>query len=291
MYGQFAVNLNAFWNPLWGSRYLPALGVRASAAYEGYNYLGLGVLLLLQFVAYWVVTGKVSDRTTRSSAPLAAAAVGLFALGVSHEVYCGEHLIATIPLPTIVLDAINMLRGSGRLLWVAYYCILFAAVATVRKFVPGRLGVVLAITALGIQVIDLSPRYFGLKQHFIEHYVQLRGMEDTLLRAPEWRTFSDRYKQILVVPMEHMAPNYLRLGLYAADHRMPINVGYFARIDGRAVGDRSAALLAAVKAGHFDDHALYIINDRSVLPGITTRPGDALLTLDGMTVLAPGWNR
>jgi hypothetical protein len=48
-YGKFAANLNALFNPGWGSPFLPALPVIEGSAMEGYAYLGAGVLAMCAF--------------------------------------------------------------------------------------------------------------------------------------------------------------------------------------------------------------------------------------------------
>jgi hypothetical protein len=101
--------------------------------------------------------------------------------------------------------------------------------------------------------------------------------------------FGKRYTRVSVVPMEHIAPNYLRLGLYAADRGMSINVGYFSRIDGIQVAQHAATLLDSLKKGELDPNALYVINDESILTSITKSDDDALIKLDGMYILAPRW--
>ena len=123
----------------------------------------------------------------------------------------------------------------------------------------------------------------------MEHYVNLKAMQDVSLQSPQWEAFGKRYTRVSVVPMEYIAPNYLRLGLYAADHGMSINVGHFARIDGIQLAPRAAALLDSLKKGELDPNALYVINDESILSSLTKSDDDALLKLDGMYVLAPRW--
>ncbi|MGH8714194.1 MAG: DUF6311 domain-containing protein, partial [Casimicrobiaceae bacterium] len=51
-YGRYAANINALWTPMWGSLFLPGLPVIAGAEYEGYNYLGFGVLALLPVAVF-----------------------------------------------------------------------------------------------------------------------------------------------------------------------------------------------------------------------------------------------
>ena len=170
-----------------------------------------------------------------------------------------------------------------------YYLIVVTAVAAVIRFAPKRIGATIGAVALLVQLVDLSPRYLGLRDYFMEHYVNLKAMQDVSLHSPQWEAFGKRYTRVSVVPMEYIAPNYLRLGLYAADHGMSINVGHFARIDGIQLAPRAATLLDSLKKGELDPNALYVINDESIRSSLTKSDDDALLKLDGMYVLAPRW--
>ena len=85
-----------------------------------------------------------------------------------------------------------------------------------------------------------------------------------------------------------MPANFAAIGLFAADHGMRINVGSFARFDMRRVGVATRTREQALVAGQLDPASLYVLR----APGETAYragPDDAIGTVDGFRVLAPGW--
>ena len=173
------------------------------------------------------------------------------------------------------------------MIWALYYAILMGgALATLRHF-PRRTAVAIVAAAVILQEIDLAPHAFGLRRFFAERYERGKGLENPDLAAPEWERIAARYRHVHVVPMEHIAPNYFRLGLFAASHDMTINVGYFSRAPHLA--EERASLLERVRNGDWEPGTVYVLNDPALVAEIPRGADDALLERDGMWVLAPGF--
>lgn len=128
-FGKYAANLNAFFNPGWGSRFLPNLPVIKGSELEGYGYLGLGVLVLLGVAALALVRRGGPPVNWRPYVPLAAVAVALWAISLSHLIAWGDRVVVELPLKGRWLELVATLRASGRLIWVAFYALTFAATA------------------------------------------------------------------------------------------------------------------------------------------------------------------
>jgi hypothetical protein len=114
-YGRYAANLNALWNPQWGSLFLPGLPLVAGSELEGYAYLGIGVLAMVPIAAY-ALWRKPPGRTELRYLPLAAVALLLLAIALSNQVAWGDRLLFIAPIPDRILELVAMVRASGRLL-------------------------------------------------------------------------------------------------------------------------------------------------------------------------------
>lgn len=162
-YGQFAMNLLS---PVWpyGSGLLPGLvsaevDATGHGGWEGYNWLGFGLLLGLAAAA--VLRGRALMAMVRRHAGLALALVGLTLLAVSHRVGLGDAILIDLGPPPAMLE---QFRTSGRFFWpVAYALLLGSAVALARHPRPAvGLGLVLA---LGIaQFADAMPIRDALRE-------------------------------------------------------------------------------------------------------------------------------
>ena len=220
-YGRYAANLNSLWNPLWGSRFLPAQPVIAGSELEGYNYLGFGLLAMapLALFAFW---RSGSGRDARCCLPLAVAAVLLSAIALSNQVAWGDRVLFTVPLPRFLLDLIAMVRASGRLLWVGYYALLLAVPAIiVRNFAP-PIATAIVLLGLALQIADLSPRYVALQTYFRQHFIVEPALAADRMSSRFWSGAALHYRSILFVPSLPVPPDFAPIGLFAADHGMQI---------------------------------------------------------------------
>jgi hypothetical protein len=288
-YGRYAANLNALWNPHWGSLFLPGLPVIAGAEYEGFNYLGLGVLAMVPLAAFaWWRTRP--QRAARRHIPLAVVALLLWAIALSNQVAWGDRILFTIPLPNVILELAAMVRASARLVWVGYYALVLAVAAVVVRSFAARNATAILALGLGLQMADLSPRYIALHGYFRQHFIDEPAQRVESLTSPFWDVAARHYRAILFVPSLPVPTNFAAIGLFAADHAMRINIGSFARFALDRVGGATLKREQALAAGRIDQEALYVLQPPDVA-SFRAGPDDAIGTVDGFRVLAPGWFR
>lgn len=156
-YGRYAMNLVAPVDPgRPGGLLLAPWALPPEQQMEGYNYLGLGLLLLGLFAVAWrpgVLRGLFARR-----AVVAVAVFGVsLALALSAQASAGRVALYALPLPEPVMGALAALRGSGRLFWPGYYLVFAGILAAAGAAFRGwRLPAVLGL-ALLVQVLDLMP--------------------------------------------------------------------------------------------------------------------------------------
>ncbi|APH53438.1 Hypothetical protein GbCGDNIH9_0215 [Granulibacter bethesdensis] len=170
-YGHYSMNLLAPFYPA-SSALLPNRGIGAidmtGGQYEGFQYLGAGLLLLLIVLAF-----SVSKRTEwhhfvhggwRRHGGLLLACLCLILLAISHTWYLGPYrLLVIIPQPPGFLQQI---RASGRLFWPVAYTLLpvsIAAIAAWKGIYRHTIGMALIILAAGLQFLDTSQLRAGVR--------------------------------------------------------------------------------------------------------------------------------
>jgi hypothetical protein len=155
-FGQFAMNLLS---PVWPYRsfLLPGLATTeidatSHGGWEGYNYLGLG--LLLGLLVGLVLRGADAAALLRRHGGLVLALLGLTLLALSHRVGLGG---------TIVLDLgqapgfMEQFRASGRFFWPVAYALLLAACVLLARIHPAL------VLAMGlVQFVDAIPNRAAL---------------------------------------------------------------------------------------------------------------------------------
>jgi len=122
--------------------------------YEGFNYLGVGLLLASLFV----LPAEVGwlRRNLRRHVALAVVCAALTVFAISNRVFAGHWLLFELPLPQYVVWALGTFRASGRFFWL----IVYAQVAIVLVLGFRRAQPVMALCLLGaaiLQVLDVQP--------------------------------------------------------------------------------------------------------------------------------------
>ncbi len=134
--------------------------------YEGFNYLGAGILLLLAAAAaclLWI--GSASRRTIRRRwAGLILVLLGLSGLAVTPHVTLGA--LDLIPLQSRLLEQIfGVVRASGRAVWVVDDAGVVAAVGLLATRLRPALLAPLLAAGLVLQWVDDAPLRAGLRRY------------------------------------------------------------------------------------------------------------------------------
>ncbi|MDR0769770.1 MAG: DUF6311 domain-containing protein [Burkholderiales bacterium] len=290
-YGRYAANLNAFWNPDWGSRFLPARPSTPESAFEGYAYLGAGGLLLVALAALLLMVSKAARADAKQHWPLIVVALVLWAIAVSNHVMLDDRVVLEVALPKPLLKMLAMVRGSGWLLWVPYYALLLGSAALLLQCARPRLGIAILLGIVVLQGLDLSPRMLGLRSVFHENIATQTKEWKSPLVSPFWDEAAQRYRTVRFVPARPSAPDYGAFALYAADHGMAINVGRYARVAGSRVGKMNTAQNERLAKGDPDVKSLYVFWTSAEEGPFPVRIGrrDRVDTIDGFRILAPDW--
>ncbi|MBK6805666.1 MAG: hypothetical protein IPG84_12745 [Betaproteobacteria bacterium] len=288
-YGKYATNLNAFWNPGWGSRFLPGLAVMKGAELEGHAYLGLGMLVLLPIALLTLIAPGSARPNVKPYVPLIAVGFLLWMLAVSHLVAWGDRVVLEIPIRGKLLDTIATLRASGRLAWVALYGLWFAAVAIVATRFTPRVATALIVGAVALQLADISPRYVAMRDYFADRFIATPAKRASPLVSPFWPEAAKHYRTIRMAPVANMARGWEWLSLYAVDHGMAINTGQFARLSFPRVDAANGVITRTLKDGPLDPSTLYLLWSRDTKFDWTIGPDDGIGVFDGYVVVAPGW--
>ena len=136
---------------------LPGLGGVIDATggqYEGFNYLGLGLLLASLIVLVVEVTWL--RQNLKQHVALSVAFAALTAFAISHRVFAGHWLLLELPLPHYINQVFGIFRSSGRFFWpIAYAQMAIVIVLGFRRAQP--LIVVCLASAAVIQLVDVQP--------------------------------------------------------------------------------------------------------------------------------------
>jgi hypothetical protein len=216
-FGQFSADPLAFFNPLQWSRFVPGFAI-AGRQYEGFGYLGLGVLVLLAVRLAQLI--RPSGRLTRAQwlglAPLLVATTLCFVFALSNHVVSRQHQLVDLSFFYDKLGRLpGIFRSSGRFLWPLHITLTFVAVLAATRFpLRWQQRSALALGAL-LQVADLdasktplhktpttfqpfaSPDWALLSeyQHLVIHPIQIQWscpFDEKLVAKLSWEAYLRR---------------------------------------------------------------------------------------------------
>lgn len=256
-YGDFALNLLS---PVWPYRSLflgwlveREVDATGHGGWEGYNWLGLG--LLAGLVLLVAVAPRAVGAALRRHAGLALALAGLVLLALSFRVGVGGAILFDLGDPPGFLE---QFRASGRFFWPVGLALLVGAAALLARL--PRIGPAVVVALGLVQFADAAPNRAALaawasdRQPWTVEAPALRGLlaeADRLAIFPTWPcvpkpdALGDHARQLQVLSL-------------AAERGVPANTMYVARWRGeRPACDDAAAIAAPLARGEL----------RVILPG------------------------
>lgn len=270
--GYYSMNLLAPVTPGGWSTMLPALPVAsAGQTYEGFQYLGLGILLLVGVAAAPAVVRRRAGWTGPRlwSPAVVAAALAMTAFAVSPVVTLGSRTLANLDGPWVA--PLAMFRSSGRFVWPLVYLVLTSAVVTVARRWPGRLGVAVLGGAVVLQLVDLREAH--ALRRTVARDPAFHAWANPFAAA-RWEVLAPAYAHLALVPPPQCGESPVAyepaMGL-AARHGLTINTGVVARRDERARAAYCASLDADIDAVRLLDDTLYVVSPAAA--GVLTAMG------------------
>jgi hypothetical protein len=217
------------------SRQLPLF---VSDQYEGYCYLGAGVmsLAIIAGVIAFLRRSKIPRLQWRSVMPFLLCCFILTLIALSTRITIGSKLLLDLDPNQTLTPYFAPLRSSGRLFWLPYYAILAAIISAPYFLLKRRWANVLVAVALAVQLADTTP----LRQQVHEAVNQPPA---TRLRSPVWSKLGLTYKDLVVMPPFQCRPDESPggeegvevLGMLAAAQKMRTNSYRAGRLTGAEV--------------------------------------------------------
>ncbi|WP_425230612.1 DUF6311 domain-containing protein [Sphingomonas sp.] len=284
-YGAFPAALDAWWNP--ANPGYTALPISSRAmpqgrGFEGFNYLGAGLILLAAVAAWRLATGTVDENfrdLRRRLCWLLPALVVLAMLAIGPAPVWRGQVLYALSLPPRITDTLDAVRASGRLLWPASYLLAYAAIACVAR---GRNATLLLAAALALQVVDLAPMVAAIRA------TSVRAADRTvytLTRDPRWAALVAQAGDVEFEPARPFLDMALaeEIGWRAVQHCRPLRWSYASR-DTLATRTRVAADAQAFAAGRLVSTRLYVLIGRdSTPPSVAAR----VQVIDGVRIIPP----
>jgi hypothetical protein len=291
-FGVYRMNLLALFDPSgfdaanWSFLYsLP--WVRSNNNYEGFVYLGLGLIAVLLISLPMMV--KHRDRVIqllRGHVFIVLCLICLTLFALSNNISIGSWTF-TLPLTPKLLSIASILRASARMFWPVFYVIAIAGIYFLIRGYSKKIATTVLGIALTIQIVDTSGAWLEIK-----HKINLPGAQPaSSLSDPFWDAAAKHYKQVVRVPVWNEQAIWEKFAHYAAQNQLGTNSVFMGRVDQQKIERSNQKIKEALAQGKFDPKTLYIVEDNYV-PQFAKAMNpltDILARFNEVNIFAPGW--
>lgn len=239
--GLFSFNLNAFLNPMSYSTILKKTALwnwpfYTQGQYEGFAYLGLGIILLLICgIILLVKDGIKKKKPSIYGVMVIFMSMGLILFAASPTITWNDKLVFQLPYSSTLYKYWGIFGSCGRMAWPVVYFFMIFGITSISKLIPNhrRLAYGILTVSCLIQVFDFSDQL--IKRH--ENYGHIVEYSNPLEGTVWDKVVSDgSYKHIVWVTHNVEHNDVMQVAILALEHDMTMGNFYFARgIDNRSI--------------------------------------------------------
>jgi Family of unknown function (DUF6311) len=288
-FGVYRMNLLSIFDPSGWSYVLKDIP-EAGGDYEGFNFLGLGVIFLVVCSLPVILSGRTGlSRSIRIFPVLLAVLVGFTVFAISNKVGFGS-LGLEYHLPHMMLVMAGIFRASGRMFWPVFYAIVFVVIFLIVRGNNNRTAVYLLGLALVIQIVDTSSSWKNVRKKLM---VEPKSTWVSPMVDPFWEGVASKYKRVRWIQPDFHSPKWLQLAAYAGTHGLATDAVYLARVSTLALEHAQRNASDTLKSGRYEADSLYVLDDGAFRKAAFSidPAADVLARVDGFNVLAPGWKK
>lgn len=281
-YGYYKLNLNSLINPYYPpySSFIKPMPA-GDGEYEGINYLGFGVLLMLLMILFIArATRTKIGAWLKPHYILIAFCVMTACYALSNNIALGTNTLVEFYIPKALEGVTKSFRASGRFFWVVYYIILVAAVIGIYRLLNKRNATLLLLFCAFLHIYDIHHIFKERRKSFSHKNV------DYTMTSPEWAQVAKEYKKVLAVDPWAFSEEYVKWAYFVSTNNMAMNFGYFARFNGDSWNQQTKEIESAVDSGKLDPNAIYLFKDKARYENTLNKLGDRAFSVEDNGVYA-----
>lgn len=212
-------------SPVYGGKVIQ-LQADLSHHLSGFNYLGLGVILLFTW-AFFSHSSKNSN-IIRERWGFTFVMTLYFIYSLSDKIYFGGHLVAIVNYADFLSPITTQLRASGRFFWpVGYAIIIFSLYKLYYHIANKKIFSFVICALLAIQLSDISDYYKSLKT--VGHVLPRPFKES--FNFGDMLGENERYIYLYptLIDSQYTIKVVMPMMQYSAMHKLKLNTGFIAR--------------------------------------------------------------
>ncbi|ESQ87060.1 hypothetical protein ABAC460_21055 [Asticcacaulis sp. AC460] len=285
-WGYYTAGIDSFFNPVRQdfSNILKATPLNGGQSFEGYQYLGFGLLMLIVTAVVLYLTSPEAKRARdylKKLWPLALPMLCLALIAISNNAKFFNMQVWNFPLPEQLKGPAAILRASGRMMWPIAYLLILSALVVLYKARPKVIAIMLPLV-IAVQAYDIAGfaaamrKATGLAQSDQVYYLTPSPLWDKLVKASDGVDF-------------YPANIHLNQKLFyevtwrATSNKLPVNTMYAARENLMQIAHQDAGQDAFKNGDVKPNHLLVFLKQCDAPANLRSR----LRMLDGVWILPP----
>lgn len=256
-YGVYKLNILSVINPTglingayfnWSS-FLPTIDLNYGEQ-EGFNYFGLGFLLM--FIVY--IFSSYTNKIKKIKYEYCYIIILIIFFSLSNNVDLGRIDIINIELNKFVEGVLSVARASGRFFWPVYYFLLLCCIINVKNVFKTHYKEII-ILFLIIQVVDLWPGY--------KRYLNSGAHNDKVISIDNklWYEIINKDKIFTSTYQKNQSSDFYKILPLSVKNNFNSEIQYFARYDRGQLIDLRYKNYQKILNNKLDKNRIYIVNN------------------------------
>ena len=271
-FGVFNANMTAFINPMHYSRLIGEMPLNGMFEYEGFAYLGAGILALTIIGVVFFIKKCVNDKRLPMNSKrwvIFATVIIVLLFSCFPKFSFTDFTILEIPVPKIIQKIFGICRTNARFVWVGMYLIIITALWFVSKYIDKTWMKLVFAFAIVLQLFDVSNTAKNLNSRYSEDLEYVSAWKP--LERYEITKGKDQF-----VFMYDDSDLMMDTGFYGYLHGLSQNSFYYARTIYDDIDRNIAEWSEKFLSGDINDNVIYVFRDEDY----TTEYNDAAAKAD-----------
>jgi len=254
--GEYSMNVNALFNSGGRSRIFRALPYATNGQYEGFQFLGAGMMVILLSCLFKAIANprRLKDGWGLQNSLLLGIILSLFVLAASPKVSFMNKVIIDYSSCLWFVRLMSPFRSTGRLFWPAFYLIQFGMVSFLYNNTHNKKALICFLLCCSfVHVWDMSDFLIEKGAKVKTDSIYINNFEKELSNE------LIRNKHIYYLSSD--GSQYEDLAIAAFRYGLTLNDGNVARKDAALIQKKNTEVIEGLLKGIIRDDTIYVIAD------------------------------
>jgi len=173
-FGLFSYNLNGLINSQGWSVFVKELSI-IPEQYEGFSYLGLGVIILIIISMILTIIWFIKDKEDLKQhknliiSLIFISAISIF-IALSPKAYIGEYLLYDLKLPNFINEIWGIFRSTGRMIWPVIHILMLLSVIIIIKRLNWQYSLFILFICTSFQILDIGGKLSNYHEIYNQNF-------------------------------------------------------------------------------------------------------------------------